>query len=88
LPRGWTPRNHDGEVADFALMPVADAAALAARPMAAAGDTMTVDAALVTLDFLVRHALLTPAADDADPGPDLHAALDALRVVRPCRSGR
>ena len=49
------PRNQDGEVANFRLLPVADALALAA------GDTMTVDAALVTLDFGLRHALLDAA---------------------------
>jgi 8-oxo-dGTP pyrophosphatase MutT (NUDIX family) len=59
LPPAWTPHNHDGEVAGFRLLPVADALALAA------GDTMTVDAALVTLDFALRHGLL----DAADAAP-------------------
>lgn len=49
------PHNHDGEVAGFELLPVAQALLLAA------GDTMTVDAALVTLDFALRHALFEPA---------------------------
>ena len=48
------PVNQDGEVARFELLPVAQALALAA------GDTMTVDAALVTLDFGLRHGLLAP----------------------------
>ncbi|MFO1295905.1 MAG: NUDIX domain-containing protein [Rubrivivax sp.] len=52
LPGGRVPVNQDGEVAGFRLMSVADAAALAA------GDAMTVDAALVTLDFLLRHGCL------------------------------
>ncbi len=55
LPPDWAPHNHDGEVAGFRLLPVADALALAA------GETMTVDAALVTLDFGLRHGLLGPA---------------------------
>ncbi|MDO9074214.1 MAG: DUF4743 domain-containing protein [Rubrivivax sp.] len=55
LPPGWAPHNRDGEVAGFRLLPVADALALAA------GDTMTVDAALVTLDFGLRHGLFAPA---------------------------
>ncbi len=55
LPPDWAPHNHDGEVAGFRLLPVADALALAA------GDTMTVDAALVTLDFGLRHGLFAPA---------------------------
>jgi len=56
LPVGLTPRNQDGEVAEVHLHPLADALALAA------GDEMTVDAALVTLDFALRHRLL----DDDD----------------------
>ncbi len=55
LPVGWTPRNQDGEVQGFTLLPVHEALALAR------GDTMTVDAALVTLDFADRHGLLPPA---------------------------
>jgi len=62
LPAGLTPVNQDGEVASLTLMPVADALA-----QAAAG-AMTVDAALVTLDFALRHGVL-PA--------DQHARLDA-----------
>jgi 8-oxo-dGTP pyrophosphatase MutT (NUDIX family) len=58
LPAVVQPQNQDGEVASIALLPVAEAAALAA------GDTMTVDAALVTLDFLLRHRLL-PAEEQA-----------------------
>ena len=46
------PANQDGEVAGFDLLPMAQAAALAS------GDTMTVDAALVTIDFLLRHQVL------------------------------
>lgn len=71
LPHGRAPVNQDGEVAGFQLLTVEEAAALAA------GDTMTVDAALVTLDFLLRHALL-PADDDATHR--LAAAMAALRV--------
>jgi len=57
LPQGLQPINQDGEVARFELLPLADALALAA------GDAMTVDASLVTLDFALRHALL--------PAPEL-----------------
>jgi len=53
------PVNQDGEVHAFKLLPVADALALAA------GDTMTADAALVTLDFALRHGLLAPAFEAA-----------------------
>lgn len=66
LPPDWAPHNHDGEVAGFRLLPVADALALAA------GDTMTVDAALVTLDFGLRHGLFAPA-EAAQLGASLFA---------------
>jgi 8-oxo-dGTP pyrophosphatase MutT (NUDIX family) len=56
LPRDATPRNQDGEVAALRLLPVEEAIALAA------GDAMTVDAALVTLDFALRHRLLDAAS--------------------------
>ncbi|MEW6707373.1 MAG: DUF4743 domain-containing protein [Pseudomonadota bacterium] len=52
LAAGEQPRNQDGEVAELRLMPVAEALALAAT------ERMTVDAALVTLDFALRHRLL------------------------------
>lgn len=52
LSPGHTPRNQDGEVARFELLPVDEALRLAA------GTGMTVDASLVTLDFALRHALL------------------------------
>ena len=52
LPAGVTPVNQDGEVAELRCLPVREAIELAA------GDTMTVDAALVTLDFALRHGLL------------------------------
>ena len=59
LPEGVAPANQDGEVAGFRLLPVADALALAAS------GAMTVDAALVTLDFALRHGLLAPAEQAA-----------------------
>ena len=52
LPPDFVPQNQDGEVHSFTLMPTAQALA-----HAEAGD-MTVDAALVTLDFALRHRLL------------------------------
>lgn len=65
LPAGLVPRNQDGEVAGFTLMPVAEAIELAA------GSSMTVDAAVVTIDFLFRHGLVRE--------PGLHERLSALR---------
>lgn len=61
LPPGLVPVNQDGEVAALDCLPIADAASLAAK------GAMTVDAALVTLDFLLRHRLLDAAS---------HAALE------------
>lgn len=54
LPAGHVPANQDGEVMGFARLSLAEAAD------AAAGDEMTVDAALVTLDFLLRRGGLDP----------------------------
>lgn len=51
LPAGVWPRNQDGEVAAFECLPVQKALACAAS------NAMTVDAALVTLDFALRHDL-------------------------------
>jgi hypothetical protein len=56
LPPGLTPRNQDGEVAGLALHELPQALALAAS------EQMTVDASLVTLDFVLRHRLLEPSA--------------------------
>ena len=61
LQPGEQPVNQDGEVHAFTLQAVDDALAVAA------GHTMTADAALVTLDFALRHRLLG----------DQHAALAA-----------
>ena len=52
LPAGLVPQNQDGEVAGFRLLPAAEAMALAS------GAAMTVDSALVTLDFGLRHGLI------------------------------
>ena len=56
LPADAVPCNQDGEVAELWLAPIDQALALAA------GSEMTVDAALVTLDFALRHGLLDDAA--------------------------
>jgi 8-oxo-dGTP pyrophosphatase MutT (NUDIX family) len=57
LPAATLPANQDGEVAGFRLLPLADALQVAT------GGAMTVDASLVTLDFVLRRALLP--SDDA-----------------------
>jgi 8-oxo-dGTP pyrophosphatase MutT (NUDIX family) len=60
LPAGLAPRNTDGEVAEHRLMPMTEAIA-----RAAVGE-LTTDAALVTLDFAVRHRLIEPEAGGAE----------------------
>ena len=49
LPRDFTPRNQDGEVAEVRLATLAEA-----RQLAAETEEMTVDAALVALDYFNR----------------------------------
>lgn len=56
LPADLQPRNQDGEVQSITLLPVATALACAAD------GEMTVDAALATLDFALRHRLLPATA--------------------------
>jgi 8-oxo-dGTP pyrophosphatase MutT (NUDIX family) len=56
LPAGVVPVNQDGEVAELRCLPAEEAIGLAA------GDAMTVDASLVTLDFALRHKLLATDA--------------------------
>jgi 8-oxo-dGTP pyrophosphatase MutT (NUDIX family) len=57
LPPDLVPVNQDGEVLRFERLPLTEAIALAR------GGTMTVDAALATLDFALRHRLLGSAHD-------------------------
>ena len=73
LPAGQQPHNQDGEVASFNCLPVMQAV------QAAAGTGMTVDAALVTLDFALRHGLLASA---------LAALLEPLLHTAPPAAGR
>lgn len=65
LPAGLQPENQDGEVQGFQCLPLAEALALAA------GTAMTVDAALLTLDFALRHGL-------AEPPPGAAAVFESL----------
>lgn len=67
LPAGLKPVNQDGEVAELRCVPIDEAIAIAA------GDEMTVDASLVTLDFLLRHRLLS-AGEHRDLAPRLPLA--------------
>lgn len=69
LPAGVQASNQDGEVAQHRLLPLPQALALAER------GALTVDAALATLDFALRHGLLADAR--------LAPALQALHVPEP-----
>src|SRR6185369_11868872 len=73
LPADFAPRNQDGEVVDFRLASLADAARLVAHRDGP--EVVTADAALVIVDCLLRHGAI-PA------GTDEHRALDALRQPR------
>jgi 8-oxo-dGTP pyrophosphatase MutT (NUDIX family) len=67
VPTDFRPRNVDGEVAEFHCLAAADVA-----DRIASGE-FTVEAGLVTLDFLLRHAAI-------EPDGQLHSALDECRV--------
>jgi 8-oxo-dGTP pyrophosphatase MutT (NUDIX family) len=55
LPETFAPRNTDGEVAAFALTPLAEAAALVRH-----SDRFKFNCNLVVTDFLVRHGFIGP----------------------------
>ena len=59
VPAGFTPRNSDGEIVAFSLMPAA-----AAVERVRAGDDFKFNVNLVIIDFALRHGLVSP--DDPD----------------------
>ena len=69
LPADFVPRNTDGEVAGFTLMPVHEVAAIVRN-----GFDFKFNCALVVIDFLIRHGILDP-----DREPDYHALIKGLR---------
>jgi 8-oxo-dGTP pyrophosphatase MutT (NUDIX family) len=74
LPPGRRPSNQDGEVAEFTLRPVDEVA-----DIVAGSEAMTTDAALVTIDFLLRHGL--PAGRRGEELAALAPRVEALRVA-------
>ena len=62
LPRDFTPRNQDGEVAELKLVPLAEV-----RRLIEETEELTVDAALVALDFFSRRSA-RPASAPAGAG--------------------
>ena len=55
LPADFTPRNTDGEVEEFQLLPIAEVARLVRDT-----DEFKLNCNLVIVDFLVRHGWITP----------------------------
>ena len=79
LPAGFVPRIVDGEVAEHRLMTVDEAIG-----RASAGE-LTTDAALVTLDFALRHRLIEPNAAGAESTAAgvSERQLEAFKALRP-----
>ena len=71
LPAGYTPVNRDGEIVAFELWPIA-------RVLECVRDTddFKFNCALVVIDFLVRHGVITP-----DDEPDYLTLARGLRVI-------
>ena len=55
LPESFTPKPNDGEIAEYRLMPIADAAAIVER-----GFEFKFNCALVVIDLLIRRGWLKP----------------------------
>jgi 8-oxo-dGTP pyrophosphatase MutT (NUDIX family) len=70
LPAAFGPAGKDGEVVAYRLVPLAEAARLAAN--AEGPDVVTADASLVIVDCLLRRGMIAPDSPD-------YLALDALR---------
>jgi len=69
VPQDFIPRNTDGEITEFYLMPVEKVAALVRDTL-----DFKLNVNLVIIDFLVRHGFLTP-----DTEPDY---IDIVRGLR------
>lgn len=59
LPADFVPKNHDGEIADFRLLPLHEIERLLAET-----DDFKFNVGLVIIDFLIRHGYLTPERPD------------------------
>lgn len=73
LPHDFTPRNTDGELSGFTLMPVSEVAG-----MVRTTDEFKFNVNLVIIDFLIRHGLLSP-----DTEPDYLHLVNGLRSPLP-----
>lgn len=70
VPEDFLPRNTDGEVEAFYLWPIEQVV-----EVMAAGDDFKFNVALVNIDFLVRHGVLSPQ------DPDYVAIVAGLRLA-------
>ena len=70
MPEGVEPRNTDGEVESFALVPAVEVLRLLRE-----SEEFVYDVALVNIDFLIRHGVVTPQRE-----PDYLEVLSGLRV--------
>jgi 8-oxo-dGTP pyrophosphatase MutT (NUDIX family) len=59
LPAGFTPVCGDGEIEAFALLPIAEVAAIVRD-----SERFKFNCNLVVIDFLVRHGMIGPDAPD------------------------
>lgn len=59
IPPGFVPQNDDGEVASFELLPVDDV-----RQITASSRDFKFNCAVVNIDFMIRHGVLTPDQPD------------------------
>ena len=59
LPADFTPRNTDGEVEEFRLLPIEEVARIVRET-----DDFKLNCNLVIIDFLIRHGLLPPYHED------------------------
>jgi len=76
LPESFEPRNTDGEVDGFELLPIEEVAALVRE-----GTGFKFNCALVVIDFLIRHGLV----DESEP--DYVALVTGLRAGGPQHAG-
>jgi len=78
LPENFVPRNTDGEVEDFALMPI-EAVIVRVRDT----DDFKFNCSLVVIDFLVRHGYIEPDHPDyMDILHGLHGLDTATRILK------
>jgi 8-oxo-dGTP pyrophosphatase MutT (NUDIX family) len=71
LPKSFTPRNTDGEVGSFTLLPLANVAEIVRTT-----DRFKFNCNLVIVDFMLRHGFIGPEH------PEYPALMEAIGLVR------